>query len=127
MGAKLAQTGRTPFGNKLRRELDTRNWGVRTLARAMADKANQPERTESIRRQLKTYLTTMNPSRPEAASRHAIEDALGLKRDALKDDDEESQPPLRATVTIDLPQELVDRAVERALADRDAVQEFETA
>lgn len=118
MGARIEQTGRTPFGNKLRKELDRREWGVRTLAREMATRAEQPERVESIRRQLKTYLTTQNPSRPETASRNAIEAALGLDRDALKDDEEEAQPPLRATVTIDLPQELVDRAVEKALAGR---------
>lgn len=126
MGARVAQTGRTPFGDKLRKELDRRGLGVRTLAREMATQAEQPNRVESIRRQLKTYLTTQNPSRPETASRHAIEAALDLKPDALKDDDEEAQPPLRATVTIDLPQELVDRAVERALADRD-MQELGTA
>lgn len=122
------RTGRTPFGNWLRGELDRREWGVRTLAREMANRANKPERIESIRRQLKTYLTETSPATPETASRNAIEDALEVERGTAPGDDEEPDPPLRVTfpVTIDLPQELVDRAVEKHMQDK-ADRELETA
>lgn len=89
MGVKSNTPTPTAFGRKLRTELTQREWGVRTLARALAARDNSPDRVESLRRQLKRYLSAVDPVRPSAATRHAIEDALGLKPDALADDDDE--------------------------------------
>lgn len=93
MGATQAEAGQ--FGRKLRAELDRRNLGVRTLARTLAQRANAPDRTESIRRQLRRYL--YEPVQPTAATRWEIEDALGLERDTLAadDEDEEADPAMR--------------------------------
>lgn len=80
------------FGQKLRAELDRREWGVRTLARAMANRDNTPARVDSLRRQLKRYLSETAPVTPTPGTRRAIEAAMELEDGALKadtDDDEE--------------------------------------
>lgn len=88
--------------------------GIRTLARAMhrqqLDRGGTPRKIESLRRQLNTYLRDHAPSTPRAAFRHEIEDALGLERDSLKDD-EESDPAMRLTipVTVEVPLEALER------------------
>lgn len=88
------ETASRSFRQKLRSELTQRGWGVRTLARTMADREGVPTRTESIRRQLKRYLSDSQPINPTVATRRSIEEALGLERDALQsdEDDEESDP-----------------------------------
>lgn len=91
-------TKETPaFSARLRRELDSRDWGVRTLAREIATRRQQPERVESLRRQLRKYLDGTQPS---PANRRLIEEALGLERDALKDDDDEESEPLLQRIVI---------------------------
>lgn len=82
---------------KLRAALDSRGWGVRTLAREMARRAEQPHRVESLRRQLKRYLSATDTVVPSTATRHAMEDALESERDSLKadaDDSEEAAEPM---------------------------------
>lgn len=91
-------TRETPaFSTRLRRELDSRGWGVRTLAREIASRRQQPERVESLRRQLRKYLDGTQPS---PANRQLIEEALGLERDSLKDDDDEESDPLMRRLII---------------------------
>lgn len=81
----------TPFGRRFQAELATQGLGVRTLARRIADREGRPERVESIRRQLRRYLTDVDPAVPSAPNRWVIEDALGLERDTLADEDEEDE------------------------------------
>lgn len=88
-----SETIHRSFRQKLRAELDQRGLGVRTLARQMAEKSNTPARVESIRRQLKRYLSEQDPVSPTAATRHSIEDALELDRDSLSDDGESRAMP----------------------------------
>jgi hypothetical protein len=103
------------FRDKLQRELQRRQWGVRTLAREMATSAGQPDRVESLRRQLRKYLSTRDLVVPTVGTRHAIEDALQLERDALQDDDEESDQEMRITVPIQvsIDYDLLALAIER--------------
>lgn len=106
------------FKDKLQAELDSRGWGVRTLARQMAN--GRPERVESQRRQLRKYLEPQ-PVMPTQMTRHAIEDALGVERDALKpDDEEEGDQPMRVVVplTVLISDAQIERALDRALAAR---------
>jgi ribosome-binding protein aMBF1 (putative translation factor) len=95
------------FRQKLRNEIDQRGLGVRTLARTMAERSNTPARVESIRRQLKRYLSEVDPVSPTAATRHSIEDALGLERDSLTDDEDSRAMPSF--------EEFIQHHVERAL------------
>lgn len=70
------------------RKQETKGWGLRTLARKLAD--NDPERTEIIRRRLNKYRPKPGGGAAETAptdpTRHEIEKAMGLKRDSLKPD-----------------------------------------
>jgi transcriptional regulator with XRE-family HTH domain len=72
------------FAERLRREIDRQNLGVRTLARRMTDR---PERVDVLRRQLSKYLR--GDHQPSVETRHAIEEALGLEHDALADEEDE--------------------------------------
>ncbi len=91
MGIAEQSTPPRSTQQKLRASLDSREWGVRTLARAMADGRGQPQQTESIRRQLKRYLSATNPVIPSTATRVEMEDALGDPRDSLLADEDEAE------------------------------------
>ncbi len=114
MGANQTVPVPRDFSQKLRAELNARDWGLRTLARAMAARENAQGngRVESLRRQLKRYVTDANPVLPSAASRESIEDALGMERDSLKaDEDDEEAAALLRLPFIDLLTVLVQKAV----------------
>lgn len=61
----------TPLAEWLRAELDTRGWGVRTLARHMS-----PEEPEIARRALNRYL--YEGSNPSQVNRDLIAAGLGI-------------------------------------------------
>lgn len=85
------------------------------MAREIASRRQQPERVESLRRQLRKYLDGTQPS---PANRQLIEEALGLERDSLKDedDDEESDTLLQRLiipVNVSIDYALLARAIEQ--------------
>jgi hypothetical protein len=115
---KTSQT----FGQKLRKELDSRGMGIRTLARTVVDKEpaaeNRDRRVDNVRRQIREYLNGVTPT---PRSRHIFEDALELDRDALQGDDEDASRmarplTIRVPFEIDLPVELLARALEQHTA-----------
>lgn len=87
----MAQTFAEKFEQALadRREKDP-TYGLRTLARRLAK--DDPEAVETIRRRLHKYRPPKGGGaaevKPTAPTRHEIEDAMGLKRDALAPDKE---------------------------------------
>ena len=91
------------FAAKFEAALQSRNVGVRTLARRIVDKQGVPagtdygKRVDNVRRQLNSYrgIGHQSPIVPREAMRHLIEDALEMKRDELEPDDEEEDPEMR--------------------------------
>ena len=83
----MADTFAEKFENALaeKRETDP-NYGIRTLARKLAK--DDPRQTEIIRRRLHKYRPPKGGGSAEVsptdATRHEIEDALGVDHDALK-------------------------------------------
>lgn len=115
MGAATTKIPARTFKQKLRAELNRQEVGVRTLARRMHEiqppRPEGPRSIESIRRQLKSYLTDgPNLVTPTAETREWVEDALGLERDSLKDD-EEGDRAMRMTipVTVEVPLEALEK------------------
>lgn len=89
-------TPKGSFAAKLDRELKARQLGRRTLARQLSEGRGGRQTVETLRRLLRKYLSDQVV--PSTATRHEIEDVLGLERDALKPDDDEEA---RAVVTLD--------------------------
>lgn len=78
MGSRAASVS---FGQRLRAELDQREWGIRTLARHME---SDPKRVETMRRNLIRYVQDKHV--PTVGMQHAIADALGIPRDQFVED-----------------------------------------
>lgn len=114
------------FGMKLSAELERQDVGLRTLARRLERREGKtPEanlsRVESIRRSLNLYVHKGRT--PTNAFRYEIEAELGLDRDALKpDEDDEARSPMRLVVpvTVEISDDQIERALDRALAARAA-------
>jgi hypothetical protein len=68
----MAATESAEFADWLRKELKTRGWGVRTLARTI-----NPANPEIPRRAINHYMRGSRPTEPYAV---AIADAFGLDR-----------------------------------------------
>jgi hypothetical protein len=93
-------------------------WGLRTLARQLAD--GDPEKTKTILRRLQKYRP--KPGRggagevaPTEPTRREIERALGLPLDALKPEPLEAAA---AMIAVLMPQAAFDSAFDNALARR---------
>jgi transcriptional regulator with XRE-family HTH domain len=82
------QKRQTEFGRWLCGELESRDWGIRTLARRI-----NPGEPEIARRALNRYVHEGTLPSPEY--RAAIADALGVDVDELPGDDEDEEVPLR--------------------------------
>lgn len=117
MGVQATKIPTRTFAQKLRAEIRQRDepkgsFGLRTIARLIHEqqkaRGQEPRPVESLRRQLRTYVQESSPAAPRAANRHEVEDALGLERDSLKDD-EEADRPMRLTfpVTVEVPLEAI--------------------
>lgn len=123
MGTTGAETAGT-FGAKLGFELDSRGMGLRTLARKLERAEGRttppnPKRVEAIRRSLNKYLH--HGRVPQDATRHAIEETLGLERDSLKPDDDpddEGEPPLVLTIPVQVSVSQVAAGLDYALLAR---------
>lgn len=90
MRVTLMVVERTPFGRKLRDQLDRQSISVRELARRM-----QPDDPESARRNIARWLAPRASAvMPSRANVRAVAEALGVAPDELNgdDDDEESDP-----------------------------------
>jgi hypothetical protein len=66
---------------RLRKELDARNWGARTLARKLAGEPKGYKQVEHLRTQIRAYLRGEVSPSPERRREMAV--ALGLREDAL--------------------------------------------
>lgn len=98
----MGETTTTPsrgFGEKLDAELVSRAIGRRTLARQLSEGRGGRQSVDTLRRLLHKYLR--GDVVPTPASRHEIEDALGLERDSLKPDDDEDGSRAVHAVTLD--------------------------
>jgi transcriptional regulator with XRE-family HTH domain len=78
----------TPFGRRLRAELDRRELSVRAFARQL-----RPDRPEDARRNLARWLAAEGrPVNPGPVARREVADALGVDPSVFADDDEEEDP-----------------------------------
>lgn len=105
-----ATSGRS-FSQKLKRELDARGMGARTLAKEIARRHGG-----SVEDRRRTIIRWLQGATPVTRNREIVEDVLGVQRDSLKGDDEDEESDLVPfTVTIPLDLDLLAQAVERKL------------
>lgn len=85
---------RTRFGQKLRHELDGRGMSLRSLARRL-----NPQHPEVARRNLARWIGGYNE--PSRINRIAVARAFGMPDDSfLDEDDEESDPLVKALMPV---------------------------
>lgn len=72
---------RRTFAEKLRNEMYAQGMGARTLARRL-----EPDNVEQARKTVRRWLAG---TRPNQASRDRVTDALGMRRGALNDDEDD--------------------------------------
>lgn len=104
------------FGDKLKRHLDDKQIGVRTLALNLAK--GDTSKREGIRRRLNKYIH--EGVTPTVPVRHEIEQELGLRPDELKGDLDEDPDPARQ-MAFDLFMEFLDRAMDAREAQKERV------
>lgn len=87
--ASVSRPPHTPFGRRLRVELDKQGLSARGLARRM-----RPDRVEDARRNIARWLAAdaERSNSPSASGRREVAVALGLDENHFDDDEEEADP-----------------------------------
>jgi hypothetical protein len=86
--------------------------GARTLAKEIARKHGG-----SVEDRRRAIVRWLNGATPHVRNREIVEDALGMKRDSLKGDDEDEESDLVSpfTVSVSIDYELLAQTLERRL------------